>query len=338
MDNIKHIIVVGASAGGFTAVTDLLSKLPDNLPMAMFVVMHLGKSSSPAIIRQHFEKFTNYTCRIPEDNEKIELGNIYIGPPDVHLFVKKDRIRLIHGAHENRYRPSIDVLFRSAAAAFDSHVIGIILSGMLDDGTSGMSAISRCGGICIVQEPGDAAYTDMPESVLSNVEVEHRVPVADMGYILDDIFSKPLRNELPIPDDVKLEAEITERMVSDISELAKLGTHSNYTCPECGGGLWLMKDEKNPRYRCHTGHVYTEQLLADRQGEELEESLWVSIRMLEERRNLLLTMANRWDESGKQNTDQLMRANELAIHIERLKVLMKNIGRIDIPVAESLNR
>jgi two-component system chemotaxis response regulator CheB len=203
---------------------------------------------------------------------------------------------------------------------------------MLDDGTSGMSAVKRSGGVCIVQEPVEAAYPDMPINVINTVDVDYRVSVADIGYIIDDIFSKQTPAEVPIPEDVKLEAQITERMVSSISELEKLGTHSNFTCPDCGGNLWLMQNDELPRYRCHTGHVYTEKVLIEKQTEELEESLWVSIRMLEERKNLLLTLAYREAQTGNNtnNTANTDRAEEISVHIERLKALLMSVNKNSI--------
>lgn len=331
--DIKYIIVIGASAGGFKAVTELISRLPPDLPTAIFIVMHLARSSSPEIIRNYLEKFSGYDCRIATDDEPITRGRIYLAPADFHMIIKKDRLHLTKGPHENRYRPSIDVLFRSAAANYGSGVIGIILSGMLDDGTSGMSAIKRSGGTCLVQDPLDATYPDMPISVLTQVDVDHRVPVADMGYILDDIFTRPNKPHTPIPEDVKLEAEITERMLSSLDEVSKLGEHSNFTCPDCGGGLWELKNSPVKRYRCHTGHVYTERVLSEKQNEALEESLWVCIRMLEERRNLLMTMAERRgsnDESGH-NRNEHSRAAELHMHIERLKELLTSVSREKYP-------
>ena len=329
MNEIKHVIVIGASAGGLKAISEVVSGLPPNLPTAIFVVMQLSKSSLVNVIKNHLQKHTSYNCLIPTDGEPISAGNIYIAPPNQHLLVTPEKIRLTNGPHENRWRPSIDVLFRSAAANHNSKVIGIILTGMLDDGTSGMAAIKRSGGICIVQEPVEAAYPDMPINVINTVDVDYRVSVADMGYIIDDIFSKPPPSEVSIPEDVKLEAQITERMVSSIDELAKLGTHSNFTCPDCGGNLWLMKNDKAPRYRCHTGHVYTEKLLLEKQAEELEESLWISIRMLEERRNLLLNLAYREKEADNQQTSSTNaeRAEELSMHIERLKALLASVNR-----------
>jgi two-component system chemotaxis response regulator CheB len=276
------------------------------------------------------QKKTTYHCTLPHDEEDIKAGCLYMASADQHLLVKNGLIRLIKGPHENRWRPAVDVLFRSAAVAYNSHVIGIILSGMMDDGTSGMSAIKRCGGICIVQEPAEAEFIDMPVNVLNNVNVDYRVPIADMGYIIDDIVSKPITQASSIPEDVKIEADITERMVSDINVLSKIGTHSNFTCPDCGGGLWKIKNDAIDRYRCHTGHVYSEKSLIDKQGEEMEESLWISIRMMEERRNLLLNIVWRNQETGNIPVNGYQnKADTLSMHIERLKHLLLSISKTD---------
>jgi two-component system chemotaxis response regulator CheB len=162
------------------------------------------------------------------------------------------------------------------------------------------------------------------------------VPVADMGYILDDIFARPPKTDVKIPEDVKLEAEIAERMLIDVNELSKIGEHSNYTCPDCGGGLWEMKNDPVKRYRCHTGHVYTERLLEEKQNDALEESLWVSIRMMEERRNLLMTMAERKGPNGKTGWDrnEHSRAAELHMHIERLKEFLISVSKEKYPKDE----
>ncbi|MBS1528280.1 MAG: chemotaxis protein CheB [Bacteroidetes bacterium] len=330
---VDSVVVIGGSAGGFQATAELMARVPAGLHTAFFVVVHISRNSVGSILVQYIQKHTAYLCSLAEDNAPIEKGHVYVAPPDFHLIVKSGYMRVVRGPQENRWRPSIDVLFRSAAAAYDSHAIGIILSGLLDDGTSGMSAIKRSGGTCIVQEPDDAEFEDMPYNVLNNVAIDYRVPVADMGYVLDDIFSKPFadRKLQAIPDDVKIESEITERRSSDMSELEKIGVRGNYTCPDCGGGLWEMTNDTMPRYRCYTGHVFTGKILAEKQAEGLEESLWVSIRMLEERRNLLMRIVNRQSETGLggKEDDTAQRAEELEKHIERLKSLLMSIGKSD---------
>lgn len=321
MDNI---IVVGASAGGLEAMTELVSNLPENIDAPVFGVLHLSKDSQPDIIVQYLQNNTGLTCRIPVDGESFKKGYFYLAPADCHMMVGKGIIHINKGPHENRWRPSIDVLFRSAAANYDSYVVGIILTGLLDDGTSGMSAIKRCGGTTIVQEPTEASFPDMPTNVLNNVAVDYRVSIADMAYILEDLFSKPKQPFEDIPSDVKLEAEITERRNISIDNLRQIATHSVFTCPDCGGGLWEINNDDVHRYRCHTGHVYNEDVLLKKQQESLEESVWVSIRMLEERRNLLLTMGKHAEENGKTEHAQSYqeKANETAVHIQRLKILL----------------
>jgi two-component system chemotaxis response regulator CheB len=324
MDELKRIIVIGASAGGYQGIADLVAGLPADRDIAVFVVLHMSRDSAGAVVLHHLQLRTPLACKIAANGEPIQGGHLYLAPPDHHLIVKKGSMRVHNGPRENRWRPSIDVLFRSAAAAYDSHVIGIILSGLLDDGTSGMSAIKRSGGICIVQEPKEALYPDMPTNVLNMVDVDYRVPLADISYIITDNLSKPVRRMQPIPEDVRIEAEITENMVSNIDQLKKIGTHSNFSCPDCGGGLWKISKDGVHRYRCYTGHVYTERVLSDKQSEGLEESLWVSIRILEERRNLLTIMAGHEMEAGHaiESVETKKRGEEVEIHINRLKSIL----------------
>jgi two-component system chemotaxis response regulator CheB len=324
----KHIIAIGASAGGLKVITEILSGLPAELDAAIFVTVHISKNSMADIIRQMFQKRSNLQCVIPQDGDKIKKGHVYIAPPDRHLFIEKGKILVTHGPHENRWRPSIDVLFRSAAAAYDSRVIGIILSGLMDDGTSGMGAIKRSGGITIVQEPAEAEFDDMPTNVINNVEVDYRVPSSDIPYVVRDILSKPLGAPKEIPREIKIEAEITARMSGTIDTLKEIGDQSPFICPDCGGGLFEIRNDNIYRYRCHTGHVYTEKLLLEKQSEELEESLWVAIRMMEERRNLLITVAAHDRQAGNEDLskEKLQKADELKAHIDRMKSLLVSVN------------
>ena len=329
MNTIKSIIVVGASAGGLPAIGELLEKIPKNLDAAIFIVLHVSQHSSGTVLAKYLQNKTGFVCRVIENEEPIKLGHVYIGKPDFHMLLTADHtVKLIKGPHENRWRPSIDVLFRSAAAVFNSKTIGIILTGLLDDGTSGMMAIKRCGGICIVQEPEEAQFADMPTNVLNHVEVDFRVPISDIGYILDDMKSKPEKPVAEVPEDIRIEAELTEKMVSGIDELKKIGTQSNYTCPDCGGTLFAIKNDEVHRYRCFTGHVYAENLLLEKQAETLEESLWISIRRLEERKNLLETTAQHLHQLNQpeQEAEKLKLAGDIDKHIDRLKALLISLS------------
>jgi two-component system chemotaxis response regulator CheB len=326
-DTLKYIIVAGASAGGLKALSQLVSVIPAHSGIAVFLVLHVSKSSTGAILARYIQKHTEMPCSLPEDGERIEPGHVYIGRPDFHMMVHDGTIRVVKGPDENRWRPSIDVLFRSAAAHYKSRAIGVILTGLLDDGTSGMAAIKRCGGITIVQEPEEAEFSDMPQSVLHNVEVDFRVPIADMGYILDDIFSKENPAHNNVPEEIMLEVELTEKMTSSIAELQKLGDHSVYSCPDCGGSLWSVKNEPVKRFRCYTGHVYYESSLFERQQQVLEDALWVGIRLLEERKTLLQeSMDNNKHLSEVSKTDKQENLTVTNHCINTVKELLKLIA------------
>jgi two-component system, chemotaxis family, protein-glutamate methylesterase/glutaminase len=328
MANPDRIIVIGASAGGYQPVVELISKLPAEINAAVFVVLHMTRLSLGNMFLQRIQEKTKLTCVIPKDQTEIKRGHVYIAAPDFHMMVKDTSISISKGPYENRWRPSIDALLRSAAASHTNKVIGVILSGLLDDGTSGMAAIKRTGGITIVQEPKEAEFSDMPNNVINNVEVDYRVTLADIPYVIADLLAQSsLPEEKEIPLDVKIEAEIAERALINIDNLKEIAEQSLFVCPDCGGGLWAIKGDNVHRYRCHTGHVYTEKILLEKQGEALEESLWISIRMLEERRNLLMTVAEHERERFPQEAvDKHVRSEELRTHIERLKNMLSLIS------------
>lgn len=325
---MRNIITIGASAGGMAAVSSFLSTLKEDLEAAILVVLHVSASAATTVILNTIQKQTAIKCLIPEDGQRIENHKIYLAPADHHMLVERDRIRITKGPYENHWRPSIDVLFRSAAAVYSSCVTGVVLSGLLDDGASGMYAIKRSGGLCMVQDPAEAEYPDMPNSVLRNVEVDYKVPVHEMGYILSDLFSREPCQEREAPADVKLEAEIAKRMTSSMDDLQQLGDLTTLTCPDCGGVMVRVKGDSVARYRCYTGHAFTESILEQQQTKDVEESLWVAIRMLEERKNLLLNMVD-YEENrlnSKAEVSKKARALEVQKHIDRLKGMLMDIG------------
>lgn len=294
MNNPKFVIVVGTSAGGLNALAELVGQLKKGMDAAVFIVMHLSRTSISNFLLHHLQPHTQYTCRVATDGLSINRGEIYIAPPNCHLLIKKNTIVLGRGPEENRWKPSIDVLFRSAAVSYNTRAIGIILTGMLDDGTAGMVAIKRSGGICIIQDPNEAEYPDMPLSVLNSIEADYCIRLADMGKIISDI-TNTIPEERPVPNDVLIESEIAERVVIDYNNIKKIGEQSIYACPDCGGGLWKITNdngnqENDSRYRCHIGHAYTEKDLIIKQAEVFESTLWVALRIMEERRNLLAKM------------------------------------------------
>jgi two-component system chemotaxis response regulator CheB len=324
----SNIVVIGTSAGGFLAATKLLSALGEDLNAAVFIVIHISKNSLAPVIANHLQKQTKLRIKVAEDGEPICNKMIYLAPSDHHLMIDQNSVVVQRGAYENHYRPSIDVLFRSAAASYGSCVTGIVLTGMLDDGTSGMSAIKRSGGLCIVQDPAEAEYPNMPNSVLGNLQVDYTLPVAEIGYVLTDLLANRACTPSEIPEDVRYEATITRRMSSEISATEPLGNESLFTCPDCGGILRMIYKDAVVRYRCYTGHTFTEASLVENQVRKLEESLWTAIRMMEERKNLLLTMRH---EQGPPPE----RALQMEVHVQRLKEMLQQIGNTDSDLLET---
>ena len=325
MKEPKFIVVVGASAGGMNALSELVAQFKDGMEIAVFIVMHLSRTAISDFLVHRLQPHSSFKCEIGKEDAPIESGHIYVGGPNQHLLVKKNKIVLGRGPGENRWRPSIDVLFRSAAAAYSTRVIGVVLTGYLDDGTTGMSAIKRSGGTCIVQDPNEAEYPDMPMSVLNNMEVDYCISLSEMGdAIFDIIQTEP--EEISAPADVIIESEIAERVVVDYENVRKLGEKSIYACPDCGGGLWSIdkKMGKPDRYRCHIGHSYSEKDLVVKQGEILESTLWTALRIMEERRNLLLKMEGDNNKKGfsKMATTYREKGEEIQFHVDKMKEIL----------------
>jgi two-component system, chemotaxis family, protein-glutamate methylesterase/glutaminase len=321
----RNIIAIGTSAGGLRALDELIGQLPTDLRASIFVVQHLAPEATGDALLQRLGRHKWLDGRLATHGEVFKQGRLYIAPPDYHMLVKEKQILVTKGARENRYRPAIDPLFRSAAVSHGPRVIGVVLTGMLDDGTAGLLAIKRCGGVTVVQDPESAAYKEMPRSALNGLDVDHCVPLSQLGGVIGTLARARSGKRVRVPPDVKSEAEIAERVLSDVAQVERLGTQVPYNCPNCGGVLWKVEGEaqRNPghRYRCHTGHSFTASALLDSQSEKIEETLWVSLRMLEERKNLLNNMADT-ERSASRKASYAERAEETEVHIDRVRAML----------------
>lgn len=307
------------------ALTRLVAQLPAALPAAVLVVQHLAPESTGEPLVARLAAHTGLRCRLATHGAHLEAGCLYLAPPDRHLLVKDHHLLVTKGPRENNYRPAADALFRSAAVEFDSNTIGVVLTGMLHDGTAGLDFIKRCGGVAVVQDPTDAEYPSMPESALRNVAIDYSVPLDEMGGLLNELVSpasSPASMASPIPPELKLEAAIAERVVGTTEQVTQLGHQVPLTCPDCGGSLWEINTGNVLRYRCHTGHAFTADALADSTQHALEETLWVALRMMEERKNLLSSMASHGD--GRWHVQQAERVEEIKQHINRLREFLLN--------------
>jgi two-component system chemotaxis response regulator CheB len=322
----SFLIVIGASAGGIPALIRLVAQLPGTLPAAVLVVQHLAPESQGEIIVELLANHTSLRCGLATHQAPLEAGRLYLAPPDRHLLAKEDCVLVTKGPRENHYRPAVDALFRSAAVAFGPNVVGVVLTGMLHDGTAGLDFVKRCDGVAVVQDPADAEFPSMPQSALDTVEIDYVVPLAAMGPLLVDLVTPPV-GVLPgmayVPADLTLEASIAERVVGTTEEVSQLGHPVPLTCPDCGGALWEMEHGSVHRFRCHTGHAFTAESLADSSRHALEETLWVALRMMEERKILLASMASH--EHGRMpNRQANERLEQIKSHINRLREFMLN--------------
>lgn len=326
----KFIVVIGTSAGGIRALEELVMQLTPTMDAAFFVVLHLTRKGVGDILFHRLQQFSALPCRIGVDKEPIEKGVVYIAPPDHHMLIAEGRIIIGKGAHENRWRPSINNLFRSAAGIYNSRVIGIILTGMLDDGTSGMSAIKRCGGITIVQDPNEADYPDMPLSVIENVPVDYTESLSKIGELLSEIMANTEPVETEVPEDIRLETSIDHRVSTRIENLASL-KKIDINCPDCGGGLYITQEEHPTHYRCHVGHSFTDRELLIRVSEVMETTFWTCLRMMEERRSLLLNLHKKDKGRGYESTAtrHLERVKEMETHINNLKQILFTATAVD---------
>lgn len=296
-----HVITIGTSAGGVRALKTLLQQLPKKFPASVHIVQHLS-NEFPSNLVSILETSSQLPIAFAKNEEAIEPGRIYLAPPDFHLLLESDRILVVRGPRENRVRPAIDPLFRSAAVAHRSYATGVILTGMLDDGTAGLQAIKACGGMAIVQDPDDAAYDGMPTSAISSVDVDRVVPLKEMGDLLVERVRQTPLIVKEVPSDLLLEAPITRNAITEPKTMARIGKPVAHSCPSCGGPLWQIgkNGRNNPllRYRCHIGHAFTGRTLIEEQNEATEKALWIALRTLEERGRLLNTMSERYDKSG----------------------------------------
>jgi two-component system chemotaxis response regulator CheB len=275
------LVVIGASAGGVEALRRLVSDLPPDLPAAVCIVLHIAPGS-PSALAAILDRASRLSCRPAVDNEPLRAGEVLVAPPDHHLTISDGRVEVSIGPRENGHRPSVDVLFRTAAEALNGRVIGVILSGTRDDGTAGLALIKAHGGSAVVQDPREALYPGMPASAIAHVHVDEVVPIEQIAEVVVRLVREqaarnpgPTGAEDPVPDDP--------------GELA--GNPIISICPECGGVLSEHREAGMTQWRCRVGHRYSPESLADAQAEDVEAGLWAAVRALEDRQALLERMA-----------------------------------------------
>ena len=314
-----RVFVIGASAGGRKAVAVAL-KTVVNVDNAAFIVVVHGSFDSPSF----YPKILSQKIAMPvvetNNGAEIKAGTVYVSKPNHHLFVHEGKIYLSNGPRENLFRPSIDVLFRSAAVAYGNCCVGILLTGRLNDGTAGLEAIKKCGGLAMIQNPATAEFSDMPSNAAEIVAIDYTVDLEDMSGVIQEIMNEKAPERIKLPASVIRENSIAIKIGSQIELEEKLGQQVPISCSSCGGPLWKIKDSKLNRYRCHVGHAFTEDALLKSQNDALEEALWIAMRTLEEKK-MLLERVNR--DYGKKGVQRLSNS-----YSERVGEVKKQINKL----------
>ena len=297
-----HVVVIGTSVGGHQALQQLLSGLPPDFAPPIFIVMHIGAHKID--LPQMFQQNTPLPIRYATDNDRVEAGTILLAPPDQHMLLSDGVVRLSRAPKENFSRPAVDPLFRTAAFAYRERVVGVVLTGNLDDGTIGLQAIKACGGITVVQDPATAVAPDMPRSALDHVDVDYCLPLDAIADKLVQLAkSEPVSPiSAAIPHWIPVESKMNLDEGSSMEELDKIGHQSKLTCPECNGVLWEIDNPNKLRFRCHTGHSFTGEALDFAQNVAFEEAIWFAIRALHEKQRLLKRLADSAREGKREGT------------------------------------
>ena len=301
----RDIVAIGASAGGLAALKRIAAGLPADLDAAVLVVLHMKsthRSELPAIL----ERAGPLPAGFAEDGGPATRGRIHVAPPDRHLLLQGDTLRLSRAAWENRARPSVDTLFRSVGVCCGSRGIGVVLTGYLDDGSAGLHALGRCGGITVVQNPADAEFPDMPRHALEATEADHVVALDALPALLARLVATPAGPPQPPPPEIQLEADIMAGAYEDdMAALDRLGSRSVFTCPDCGGVIWELQDGDALRYRCHLGHAYSAASFGHAMSEEVTRAMETALRTLEERGRMLRRLAEQAKRQGQHHAARL---------------------------------
>jgi two-component system chemotaxis response regulator CheB len=321
----RDIIVIGASAGGVEAVTRLIKQLPVDLPAALFVVLHIS-ANSKSVLPNILQRAGSLTAAHATHGDPIKLHKIYVAPPDEHLLVQTGEVALSRGPRENGFRPAIDVLFRSAAQAYGQRVIGVVLSGMLDDGTAGLRSIKTKGGISIAQDPDEALFSSMPQSAIENGAVDHVLPVDEIANFLATKGGTSVAEEATMPNnsDQEGEARIVAQSKASLERGEQPDNPSPITCPDCGGVLWELRDGNLIRFRCHVGHAYSLDSLLEEQARDVERALWAAVRALEEKAALARRMAVQAHAQNRLTSESqfYQRAQEIEQNMQLLREML----------------
>ena len=323
----RDIVAIGTSAGGFEALLFLAKGFPRNFPASVLVTIHL-----PLQFRSSLDEILTragpLSATFANEGEVKKTGRIYIAPPGRHLLVDGEQLWLGTGPRENNARPAIDPMLRSVAVCCGNRAVGIVLTGSLGDGASGLWAVNQTGGVTVVQDPKDAAFPEMPETALKRMEPDHVTQLSDMPGLLASLVHQPAGAQIEAPDNLRYEVEIARSGRASMNGMDWFGTRSVLTCPDCGGIMWELKDSAMTRYRCHIGHAYTDEMITVGLDDHLKRAMATALRALNER--VALVGKLRDEASGRGRPDLANSWSTRAHEFEREAAVIRDaIRRLD---------
>jgi two-component system, chemotaxis family, protein-glutamate methylesterase/glutaminase len=334
---LQHIVVIGTSAGGIETLRTLVAALPADFPAPICVVMHTAPEA-PGVLDDILNRVGTLRAVNASTGMRLKPGHIYVAPPDYHLLVEPGVLRITKGPRENRFRPAVDPLFRSAAQVYGPKAIGVVLTGNLDDGTAGLWAIKQLGGVAIAQDPRDALFPSMPANAIHHVKVDHVVGIAELAPLLARLTGQGAAepDAERVPEQMEVEVKIAKEHNPLDAGIENHAEPSSYACPECHGVLLQMKEGGRIRFRCHTGHAYSIASLISAINEGMEDSLWNAIRALEEGGILMQRMAEHLQghHGDRETADLADRAKEARRQSTEIRKLVMSREPLPAPAQQ----
>ncbi len=335
----RDVVAIGTSAGGVEALLHLVEHLPKTFPASVLITIHLP-SHGRSVLDEILTRTGPLSAQFAKDGEVLRKGRIYIAPPDRHLLLDGDRLSLGIGPRENNARPAIDPMLRSAAVCCCARTIGVVLTGTLGDGASGMWALHQCGGITVVQDPNDAAFSEMPLTVINRAKPDYVVKLSALPTLLETLVDQPAGHPALVRHSLKYEVEIARTGLTTMESMDHLGQRSVLACPDCGGVTWEIDEGDIKRFRCHVGHTYTDETMSLALDENLRRALASAQRALEERVALARKLEKQAVDSGHRLLAETW-ADKAREYDRDLKVVRRAIqqmeqNRVSVPRASSI--
>lgn len=278
---LRSVIVIGGSAGALDPLLEIARALPPDLAAAVLVVLHLP-GDYPSLLPELLNRAGPLAAAHAVDGEQIRMRRIYVAPPNRHLLVRLGRLRLSAGPRENRHRPAVDPLFRSAASTYGPRTAAVILSGLMDDGSLGLAAVAEGGGATIVQDPATALCSEMPANALRAAPRSQVLTAAQIGPALAQ-----MAGTAALEQEESLHHPGAGSPATTSESEWKGESSSGFSCPQCSGVLAHVAENGHGMYKCRVGHLFSPSTLADEYAQATENNLWQTLRAMREQADLI---------------------------------------------------